>query len=195
MNTERGGGSASDAELLARVRGGDHQALGILYDRYGGTMYSLARAITTREAVAESVVAEAFAQLCQNASSLQASRESVLTWLTASVRQQAWAKRPGRKAGIEAKVLHDARVETSTMDEGMSSQSAAVLDVLARLGEEERKAVELAYFFGLTPRQIAVELGEPVPEVGRYLRGGMDSIRHALSRDAAPAVPYPADHS
>ena len=170
----------SPARLIARLVAGDERALGALYDAYGPVAYGLAFAITGAEAVAESVVSESFAEAYHAAASFDASRTSVLAWLTAIVRRRALER--GKSAGraVNANRVMDA-VESPT-------GPRPVVEALRMLTASQRQVIELSYYRGFTLRQIATHLGEPETGARELLRSAMHELRAALSGIAGRAI-------
>ncbi|MGQ0648186.1 MAG: sigma factor-like helix-turn-helix DNA-binding protein [Gemmatimonadaceae bacterium] len=164
-----------DAQLVARIAAGDERALGSLYDTYGAVVFGLAVAITQNHTSAESVVAEAFATVWRDARSFEPGRRSAFAWLSSLVRTLALADRDARGVKLEQVVTAD-------------SPTTPVAAALARLSRPQRAAVELAYFRGLSRRDIAAVLGESEITVGVYLRSGIEALRDV---EHAPA-PQPA---
>src|SRR4051812_27113929 len=80
---------STDRDLVARVAGGDGQAIGTLYDRYGEMLYAVAHRVVGERADAEDVVIEVFAQAWRDAARFEAGRGSVAAWLTMIARSRA----------------------------------------------------------------------------------------------------------
>jgi RNA polymerase sigma-70 factor (ECF subfamily) len=203
--------SPSDSALLGRMAAGDEGALGLLYDRYGGIAYGLATAMTDGSSVAEAVVAGAFAHIWRGAHTFADERVDVFTWLTTLVRSLALARQSARgrrtatvsastRAGRSArrgKPAIPTPAPPSTVHRPPSAEVDAVsrkdqllpafAGALAALSDIQRRAVELAYFRGLSWREISVELGLPEKSVASQLRSALDTLRPALSlRSASP---------
>jgi RNA polymerase sigma-70 factor (ECF subfamily) len=159
-----------DARLVARIAAGDAQALGVLYDTYGAVVYGLAVAITQCPERAQVAVTHAFGDVWRDAGAFDASVRSVFAWLSSLVRTRALAE---RKPGDPRRPLLP----------GLGA-ATPVAEALSQLSTLERRAIELAYFQGLTRREIAAVLGDTEVNVGLYLRSGMEALRASL---AAPA--------
>ena len=171
----------SPARLIARLVAGDERALGALYDAYGPVVYGLAFAITGAESLAESVVSESFAEAYRAAASFDASRTSVLGWLTAIVRRKALEK--GKNAGGTSGSIN--RVVDAV---GPAAGPHPVVEALRTLTASQRKVIELSYYRGFTVRQIATHLGEPETGARELLRSAMHELRAALSGVAGGAL-------
>lgn len=150
----------ADAALVSRLAAGDQRALGTLYDRHGAAAYALACAITARPTVAESVIADAFAQLWREASTFDPHRMSLLAWLMSTVRSLALQARGASPASVEL------------------SGSLAALDPV------QARAVELAYFGGRSRGEIARELQLTEGAVAQLLRSAIEALRRGLLPNA-----------
>src|SRR5712691_2845471 len=162
-----------DCKLVARMARRDERALGELYDRHGGPVYSLALAIVGERADAEEVVADSFGQAWRTAEQFDPARGSVTAWLATITRTRALDL--VRARGRRARALTRAALRNSeglatpiaageAPDRGVERQEARrqVARSLAELSEPQRRVIELAYFGGLTQTEIAAELKEPL---------------------------------
>ena len=182
---------ADDLSLLERMAVGEERALGELYDRHGRALYALARAIAGETADAEEVVVEAFGQAWRQAASYDARRGSVSGWLATITRTRALdlVRARGRRSKALERLgrLAGASQEAEGPDRAAERDEAGrlVAQALAELPEPQRRAIELAYFGGLSQSEIAAELGEPLGTVKTRIRAGMDKLRNLLGPLAA----------
>jgi RNA polymerase sigma-70 factor (ECF subfamily) len=177
---------AADQASLARVVGGDQVGLAELYDRHAAAIYSLALRILRDRVAAEDTVQEVFTQAWRQARNYDGMRGSVGAWLSTLARSRAIdalrAKR-ARPDGIaddtSARTLADA---APVPDESaiQSEQSARVRQALNTLPELQRKAIELAYYEGLTHVEIAERLAEPLGTIKTRIRTGLFKLREQL---------------
>jgi RNA polymerase sigma-70 factor (ECF subfamily) len=184
----------SDSELVARLAAGDEFALGELYDAYGGVAYSLAYAMTGDRRVAERVVEDAFLQARGEAHAFDAGRVSVVGWLTSLVRGRALAVCRARRVSAarracwtlrEQRPLEPSHCENGVAGDTFHCRSTAARTALSALAGNERRAVELAYFGGLTIGELAATMEESESGVHRLLRSAMSRLRLTLSTGAA----------
>jgi RNA polymerase sigma-70 factor (ECF subfamily) len=182
-----------DEDVLASVQGRDDGALAELYDRYGRLAFGLAYRILGERGVAEDVVQEAFLAVWRRAGSYRAERGSVRAWLMSIVHNAAIDRRRGRFKREQSDVAlddlafmleSDAEETFATVAEGIVAEQ--VRRALAGLPDEQRQAIELAYFGGLTQQEIAARTGTPLGTVKSRLRLGLHKLR-GLLQDAVAA--------
>lgn len=166
---------------------GEPQGLETLYDRHGRAVYSLAMRITGRPADAEDVTQEVFAQAWLKARSYDSARGAVAAWLLNMTRSRAIDRlrrnRTTPQGNADMSVFDaisslepSVELKTATQEQATLARTA-----LARLPAEQRTAVELAYFEGLTHTEIAERLATPLGTVKTRIRTALRHLREALS--------------
>jgi RNA polymerase sigma-70 factor (ECF subfamily) len=179
-----------DAELMRRVAQGDRQAFSDLYDRFSGPLYGTALRILQDSSEAQDIVHDAFITVWEKAATYETGRGTAFSWVLTFVRNRAIDRVRTRRRRSELLANSPfADVEHLTTDAGPSgSESAtssdearAVRDAVATLPEDQRRALELAFFSGLTQEQIAARLGEPLGTVKARIRRGMLKLRESLA--------------
>lgn len=172
-----------DGEVLRRIAQGDEHALGVLYDRFGATIYALAIRIVGQQADAEEVAMESFAQVWRDAPKFDASRGSVAAWLCVIARTRALDllrshSRRQRLSDSAAREPVAERIEgMGVLDEERRMQVATAL---AGLPPAQREAIELAYYQGLSQSEIADRLQQPLGTIKTRMRAGMQKLRDLL---------------
>ncbi|MCX7623053.1 MAG: sigma-70 family RNA polymerase sigma factor [Thermomicrobium sp.] len=182
--------AASDGELIARLRSRDRAALAALYDRYARSVYSLALSIVRDRAVAEDITQELFLQLWQYPELYDAERGRFAPWFLRAARNRAIdALRRRQRDRRLGERLHGASVDErdDPDDAAVAGEEAArVRRTLADLDGEQRQVIELAYFGGLTQREIAEHLGIPLGTVKTRVRTALRRLADALAREREP---------
>jgi RNA polymerase sigma-70 factor (ECF subfamily) len=183
-----GAGHHQDApeRLVERIREGDEAAFAALYDRYARQVFSLALGILREPEVAEDVTQEVFLALWRGAARFDPRRGNLEAWiLTLAHHKSVDALR--RWKVRQAEPLSDAAAgPDDPVEEAMQAlQSAQVRAALAALSPPQREALTLAYYGGLTQRDIARRLALPLGTVKTRMRDGLLRLR-ALLREAAP---------
>ncbi len=181
----------SDEELLRRVAAGDQEALLALYDRYGRLVYSLAYRMLQDHQLAEEITQDVFTRVWQAASTFDPRRSAFTTWLTSITRNRAIdVLRRRRARGLTGPGEAELNTAIARADERLSPEfhleALAVREALAKLPEAQRQVLELAYFQGMTQREIAEHLNIPLGTVKTRMRLGMLKLRELLE-------PSPAD--
>lgn len=176
----------SDNELLHAIRRGDEQALAAIYDRYRLILFGLILRILHDRQEAEDVLQEAFLQVWRRAADFDEARGRVFTWLVTIARSRALDRLRviGSRARLADEVVaHSASGEAAgdaAEDALKSEQGTIVREALRELPEEQRRALFLAYFEGLTQTEISTRLGEPLGTVKTRMRSGLMKLRELL---------------
>ena len=178
----------SDEALVERVRRQDVTAFGLLYDRYARLVYVLAVTALDR-AEAEEIVQEVFLRLWRKADQFQPERGPFGAWFMTIARHRVWdvLRRLHREPSLSAEVIDQLLMESAigvgNVEEEAWSQEVgeAVLHALQGLPAEQRRALVLAYFGGLSQSSIAEHLGWPLGTVKKRIRLGLQKLRTALA--------------
>ena len=188
-------GGLTDEALLAAIGRGDPDALGRLYDRYGRLAIAVAYRVLGDRNTAEDTVQDAFLAVWRRVDSFDPRRGSARGWLLTIVRNAAVDRRRGRHArALQDTPLDDVTFRLATDGEetfaavAASVEAERVRDALALLPSEQREAIELAYFGGLTHQEIAERTGAALGTVKGRMRLGLHKLRVALS-DILPPDP------
>jgi RNA polymerase sigma-70 factor (ECF subfamily) len=182
---------AEDRECLRRLAAGDRDAAAAIYDRHARAVYSLVLRIVEDEADAEDVVQDVFTQAWRQASRYDAARGPVAAWLLVMARTRAIDKVRARRARSGPQPAGDERVIETLPAAGPDAAAVLVSAEQARhvqraLGELpllQRLAIELAYYEGLTQREIAERLEEPLGTVKTRIRLGLLKLRESLAEE------------
>jgi RNA polymerase sigma-70 factor, ECF subfamily len=187
--TDRPRHDAEDATLVALVARRDLHAFGVLYDRYARDVYALAVHVVPR-ADAEEIVQDVFVRIWKNAVRFDEARGSFVAWLMTIARNRVLdeLRRQGttRRAFEEIEdVLQHSRDLSIDLEETVWSKDRrqAILEALRELPRDQRRAVVLAYFGGLTRAAIAEELGWPLGTVKKRIQLGLQKLRRALNEN------------
>ncbi len=180
-----------DESLIRLIVEGQSTALGILYDRYGRLVFSLALQVTSDAAVAEEITQEVFLQIWNKANTYQAAQGKVTTWITSVARHRAIdsLRRKGARpeghqvvfeSGEEPELVDPVGVEDQVE---LTQRSLTIRLAIAQLPPEQQKALALAYFKGLTHQEIAEQTGEPLGTVKTRIRLAMIKLKQILAND------------
>jgi RNA polymerase sigma-70 factor (ECF subfamily) len=181
-------GAEGDRLIVRRMAGGDHLALGELYDRHARLLYSLALRIVRERSDAEDVLQETFSQVWRQANRFEASRGTVVGWLVTVTRSRALDRLRQRRTQREGAADFD-RVADSLTDQSRAldlqlvtaEQAGRVRQTLAALPDELRIPLELAYYEGLSQSEIAERLRTPLGTIKTRMRQTLLRLREALA--------------
>jgi RNA polymerase sigma-70 factor, ECF subfamily len=178
---------ASDAALIERVVQRDQTALAALYDRYAGMLSSVLNRILCDTQAAEEILQDIFFQLWRNPSRFDAARGSLPGWLMVIARNRAISRlrHHNPAAGdelAEAAAVSQVNIETAAAQQQLIGR---VKGALENLPAEQRTAIELAYFEGMSHSEIAQRTGDPLGTVKTRLRSAVESLKRTLHAQAA----------
>lgn len=172
---------ASLNELLEHIQAGREDALLALHDQYANLVYSVAYRVLNDQMSAEEVTQDTFMRLWHKAESYDPARGSFVTWLLTITRRLAIDTfRKQQRDPLRDTVLIDGeRWENALGDEDDSELKRTLIAVLRDLPDDQRAALELAYFYSMSHSQIAAYLGQPVGTIKTRIRLGMQKLREA----------------
>ena len=175
----------SDPQLVTSIARYSEVALAEVYRRHGGAVYGLARRVLNDPAEAEDVTQEVFLRLWNEPGRYDPARGSLRSFLLAQSHARAVdavrstssrRQRESRDALRTARGTYDLQHEV--WDLAMADQ---VGHAMGALPEEERRAIELAYFDGHTYQEVARLLQQPEGTVKSRIRNGLRRMRAALA--------------
>jgi RNA polymerase sigma-70 factor (ECF subfamily) len=177
----------SDVDLLHAVARGDEAALARLYDQYRVILFGLLVRILNSREEAEDVLQDVFIQVWRRAADFDEKRGRPFTWLVTLARSRAIDRL--RQLGARQRLATGAaenqpeEVSDALADTFRSEQKEIVKRALAQLPQEQRHALTLAYYDGLTQSEIASHLGTPLGTVKTRMRSGMNKLRELLGNE------------
>jgi len=186
----------SDTQLMAAVRVGDKLAFSQLYDRYAETVYGVCLRVLRRQAEAEVVVSDVFWEIWRKPDRFDPLRGSCRTYLFTLARSRsidqlrASAKRNEKTHAA----MQETIVETEQLQKNQDpcEQVAAkewrqtVREAVGRLEQEQREALLLAYFDGLTHHEISQRLEKPLGTVKTHIRRGLQTLKRVFQSAKGP---------
>jgi RNA polymerase sigma-70 factor (ECF subfamily) len=173
----------SDEQVLEAVGRGDDDALGVLYDRFGRLAFRLAFRILRDRALAEDAVQEAFLAVWRSADAYKRERAKPSTWILTVVHRRAVdiVRREQSRRGEPLEVAPEPSAGPADEDAVLRDRRAAVQAALTELPGEQRQALELAYYGGLTQSELAERLGVPLGTVKSRMFAGLGRLRELLA--------------
>ena len=175
----------SDEALLSLVATSDDEALAELYDRFGGVAYGLALRILRDEPLAQDAVQEAFLAIWRSADRFLAERAKASTWILTLVHRRAvdLVRREDRRRGEPLeRAPEQSSAETVDQQVTLDYRRRVVQAALLRLPPEQREALELGYYGGLTQSELAERLGQPLGTIKSRMFTGLTRLRDLLAQ-------------
>ena len=172
--------SPTDAELLALIAEGDQRAFRLFYDRFAGRILSYVRKLSRDVGAEEDVVQEVFIQVWRRAATYKRSRGAVAGWLYTMTRNRLVDRWRRKSARIDADENELDGIEARARGPEGHVIDLSVRQALSQLSAEQRQAVELAYFGGLTYEETAERLGLPLGTLKSRIRAGLIRMRSLL---------------
>lgn len=171
----------SDEALVGLVARGDEQALATLYDRHGRLAYGVARRLLRDAQLAEDAVQEGFVNVWRQAGSFRPDRSRAASWIVMLVHRRAvdLIRREERRRTdqLDESAVSDAATDDAALT-GLEREWAR--KTLAQLPDQQREALELAFWGGYTQSELAELLGVPLGTVKSRMFNGMARLRELM---------------
>ena len=180
-----------DDELMDRLGSRDLAAFEALYDRYGDLVYSVCLRVVGDTYIAEDVTQDVFVRVWRRPEQFDLRRGKFVTWLLSVARNRSIDHRRSQSRRMRHEALpsldeeedvlpsEDAR-DDPALQTVLADERAAVRKALEVLPPEQKLAIQLAYFGGLTQQEVANKLGQPLGTVKTRIRLGMQKMRGPL---------------
>ncbi len=181
--------AVGDEALMARIQERDPEALASLYDRYSGILKSLIMGVIHNDAEADDLLQEIYMEIWNQAAHYSAQKGKPLGWIVTLTRRrsidrlrkkQAYARAEERLQN-ETEQQPEAWVHNSTEDDiEISDTRRLILGILKNLPPAQREAIDLAFYHGMSQREIAAKTGIPLGTIKTRLELGLKKISEAL---------------
>jgi RNA polymerase sigma-70 factor (ECF subfamily) len=176
----------SDEAVLALVARSEEAALAEVYDRFGAVAYGLALRVLRDEALAQDAVQDAFLAVWRTAASFSPERGAARTWVLTLVHRRAvdLVRREERRRGDPLESAPEpASDELTDQQAWLRFERERVQAALKRLPDQQREALELAYYGGFSQSQLAERLGEPLGTIKSRMHTGLARLRELLEAE------------
>lgn len=185
----------SDEALVSLVARSDDAALAELYDRFGRVAYGLALRIVRDPSLAEDAVQEAFLSVWRSAQRFVAERAKASTWLLTLVHRRAvdLVRREEPRRGEPLEVAPQATGDATDDEAWLRLRRLQVQEALQRLPDQQREALELAYYGGFTQSELADRLGLPLGTIKSRMFTGLSHLRELLAETEEPWTTRPSE--
>ena len=189
METDHEKALEAEVELLRRIGQGDRRSFEALYDRFSGILFSTCYRVLNNQEAAEDTLQDVFIQIWEKAPFYDPARGKPLSWAVTLTRNKAIDRL--RSAQRRQRLQENMQSESETFDQfddGSSFDAVAsvetsklVREAITQLSNDQREAIELAFFSSLTQMEIAERLNVPLGTVKARIRRGMVKLRDVLS--------------
>src|SRR5262249_30162377 len=173
----------SDEAIVALVARSDQEALGELYDRFGRVAYGLALRVLRDEKLAEDAVQEGFLAAWRNADRFMPERAKASSWLLTLVHRRAVdlvRREERRRAEPLPAASEGAASDSAEEDAWLRFERERVQAALRQLPDQQREALELAYYGGFSQSELAERLGQPIGTIKSRMFAGLARLRELL---------------
>jgi RNA polymerase sigma-70 factor, ECF subfamily len=188
VNDKKPMGGGNDAEIIRRIRAGDRAAFLEFYDRAAPLLLAVAARILNDRREAEDVLQDVFAQIWQKSHGFDAELGSLVSWAVALTRNKAIdrirastrRRRLIEEIAITAEAVEQAPAASASEQLHGEERAGRIRAALADLSPDQRQAIEMAFFAGLTQSEIAARLEQPIGTIKARIRRGMLRLRDGL---------------
>jgi RNA polymerase sigma-70 factor (ECF subfamily) len=194
MHDDENAQQTLDQAWIEAAAKGDEEAFGRLYDRLSGPLYTLCLRMLGDASEAEDALQEGFLQLWRNAARYDAAQSSVFGWAMHITRCKVIDRLRARGRRLRLYVPEEGSegikepVQIASEDAGAADSatrnecSVSIRRTLQDLPDDQRQAIELAFFGDLTHHEIAARLGQPLGSVKARIRRGLMKLRGSLEK-------------
>jgi RNA polymerase sigma-70 factor (ECF subfamily) len=178
-----------DYELMARIERRDADALGVMFDRYGGLIFTLGLRMLRDRGEAEELVSDVFLEIWRRAERYDANRGAPMTYLVTLGRSRAIDRQRSVTSRLRGQISANSAPDAASTAPDPSASAVLVENAqrvrsaMVQLEPIYREAVELAFFDGLSHTQIAEKLNKPLGTIKTYIRQGLIRLRYCLRKD------------
>lgn len=180
---------AAEIELLKGIGEGDRQSFAAFYDLFSGVLFATAHRILNDQEATEDVLQDVFVQIWDKAPLYDPSRGKPITWAVTLTRHKAidrlraTQRRSRLQENVQRESATAARFDEQSSFEALAAHESKLLvrAAIGKLSDDQREAIELAFFSSLTQTEIAERLNEPLGTVKARIRRGMLKLRDEIS--------------
>ncbi len=182
-------GADDEVELMKRIKAKDEQALAELYDLYNRLLYGMIISIVKKREEAEDVLQEVFIKVWENASTFNEDRGNVYSWLVTLTRNKAIDRIRSKDYKTQKKATQDVDAPEFFLEGNkfdplettiFSDRTELVKKALGEIPESQSEVLKIAYYRGLTQREISDQLDIPLGTVKTRMRQGMIKLKDIL---------------
>jgi RNA polymerase sigma factor (sigma-70 family) len=187
----------SDEAVVALVARSEESALAELYDRFGRIAYGLAVRILRDETLAEDAVQDAFLTVWRSAARYMPERGKASTWVLTHVHRRAvdLVRREERRRTEPMEAAPEPASGAADELAWLRLQRERVQAALRQLPDQQREALELAYYGGFSQSELADRLGQPLGTIKSRMFAGLTRLRELLGDPQNEGSTWSPTHS
>jgi len=180
--------SEEESKRLIRLSGsGDRDSFAKLYDLYSDRLYSLAVKIVDRPELAGEILQDTFVSIWKSAPHYDSSKSGVFSWMVMILRRKAIDRMryesnriPGPVESPASEIKMQAEQNSPSSQALQREESSAIVNSLTDLPPDQREALNLAFFTGMTHSEVAEHLNVPIGTIKSRIRLGLNKLRNQL---------------
>ena len=176
-----------EVDLITRTADGDHESFEKIYQRYSGVIFSTAYRILNDQQAAEDVMQDVFVQIWDKAGTYDSNRGKPLTWTMTLTKNKAIDRLRSQQRRHRLRDEFQRESDAAPVREDAASDKVnqiekgkIVRSAVMKLSKQQREAIELAFFSGMTQSEIADKLREPLGTVKARIRRGMMNLKGVI---------------
>lgn len=182
-------GADDEIELIKQIKAGDENALGELYDLYHRLLYSIVISIVKKREEAEDILQEVFVKIWEKADTFNEERGNVYNWIVTLSRNRAIDRIRSKGFNTRQKASQDVDTPDFILKGGLfdplettifSDRTELVRKALTEIPGSQRDVLKIAYYNGITQREISDHLDIPLGTVKKRMRQGMIKLKDIL---------------
>ncbi|MFQ3236946.1 MAG: RNA polymerase sigma factor (sigma-70 family) [Paraglaciecola sp.] len=167
--------------LLGATAQGDKQAFATLYQATSKQLYAVSLKMLTRKELAEEALQEAYVRIWHNAGEYRVGKGSVLTWMVSIVRYRALDILRYNKVRKEEDLMDNDTVDPHQPGLISGAEQHLLDKCLQELDLQQRQAIHLAYFNGLSHHEVVKHLDSPLGTIKSWIRRGLTSLQRCIT--------------
>ncbi|MGO2011324.1 sigma-70 family RNA polymerase sigma factor [Pseudoalteromonas sp.] len=170
--------------LLSATAQGDKRAFAKLYETTSGKLFAISLKMLTNRAHAEEALQDAFVKIWHNASEYQVNKGTVISWMISIVRYRSLDSLRYHKVRKEQSLDDDDHAYSDTHESPLDidyEDKSKLVDCIEQLDEQQKQAIHLAYYKGLTHNELVDHIETPLGTVKSWIRRGLQQLQRCLA--------------
>ncbi|MEM9299078.1 MAG: sigma-70 family RNA polymerase sigma factor [Bacteroidota bacterium] len=188
---------SDDAEIIARITSGDSEAIAFLYDRYSTPLYSIAYKIVRHPEETEEIIQDVYLTIWNKSATIDFTKSKLFTWMVRVTRNKCIDRLRQKQRLQKFKASDDVNAQIEELIDSRNTaihhtyqkeKAEEVVQAVKQLNEKERHTIELAFFKGLSHRQISEREQESLGTIKSRIRYALQKLRNKMGKEthAAP---------